>query len=152
MKNAKAVGTLIAGVAACILLAGCTSGATPHESTKTPHAAATAAAKTAHDVDVEPGTSKDKFTGAVKDVTVTSCKPGDGSWGASGTVTNHGSEAADYRIYVSFMSSKPTATVGLLQSDAKNVPAGKSQDWSGSLKIAQPGLTCVLRVERVPHS
>jgi hypothetical protein len=95
----------------------------------------------------QPGSSDDDFVGAAKDVKLESCKLSDGKWKANGTVTNASGADAKYRIYVALNAPGTTDTKAVVQVDAE-VADGKTAKWSAEANVAQPDLTCILRVER----
>ena len=97
------------------------------------------------DVDTPPGTALDGFVGAREDVTLERCEPGAG-WTASGTVTNPGSTAASYRVYVSVLDGE--GTVGLGEVRVADLAGGATEPWQLDLDVAGEGFECVLRVER----
>lgn len=128
-----------------LALAGCASDPEP-EPTPTPTATADAQAQEAViDVTDAPGTGEG-FAGAVADTTVT-CDAGDGTWDVSGVVTNPTDAPADYRIYVSLLNGAGD-TRALTQVDVPDVAPAAPTDWSTSVELDEPDLSCVLRVER----
>jgi hypothetical protein len=86
------------------------------------------------------------FDGARTDVHDTSCAAKDRRWIAAGKVTNPTGAAVRYRIYVSFLDGDTTA--GITETNTGSVAAKATADWKASLKLATPGLRCILRVER----
>ena len=86
------------------------------------------------------------FVGAKDDVHDTKCAPHNGWWTARGKVTNSSTHRARYRIYVSFL--KADTTVGLAQVDVPPMRPHATRVWVTSVKVAQPDLRCILRVER----
>lgn len=106
----------------------------------------TAKPPTVVSVKTQPGTGTG-FEGAKADVKLVDCESAGGSWTATGSVTNPTAAAANYRIYVAFIDAT-SDTRGLVEVDVDALAAGASKDWSGELALAEPDLTCVLRVER----
>jgi hypothetical protein len=110
-------------------------------------AVAPSAPDTSTQIKVEPGTAKDGFVGARSDVSKLTCKKASTDWVAEGIVSNSTKKAADYRIYVSFMSG--TETKGLVEVDVADVEPGVSKDWDVSAALDANDVNCILRVERV---
>jgi hypothetical protein len=149
---------VLAVVAGALLLAGCSGGGDPVETTTivAPTSAPTAS-PSATDAPLEPGNvyvdtvnsqAEGEFVGAATDVTEQSCDAGDGTWVGSGTLTNPTDEAVDYRVWVAFIGPDGD-TVGLVQSNADGVEGGESGGYSASMPYTEEdALTCVLRVER----
>ena len=92
-----------------------------------------------------PGTLKD-FVGARADVSDTTCKTATKGWTASGAVKNPTDQAAQYRIYVSFLDGD--TTTGIAQTDLAKVGANKTAKWTATVGAAGTNLRCILRVER----
>jgi hypothetical protein len=100
------------------------------------------------DVDVGPGLATDGFVGASDDVRLDRCELDGDHWVAAGMVTNLSGAGAGYRIYVAFNPAYSANARGLVQVDFL-IPNGESQMWKAVAWITDPGLECVLRVERV---
>ncbi len=100
------------------------------------------------DVDVGPGLGTDGFIGAREDVQLDRCELDGDHWGAAGLVTNSSGAGAAYRIYVAFNPPHSAAARGLVQVDFL-IPDGETQPWEAIAWITDPGLECVLRVERI---
>jgi hypothetical protein len=100
------------------------------------------------DVDVDPGLGNDDFVGASEDVRLDQCELDGDHWVAAGMVTNSSGAGAGYRIYVAFNPPYSATARGLVQVDFL-IPDGESQTWKAVAWIADPGLECVLRVERI---
>ena len=100
------------------------------------------------DVDVGPGLGTDGFIGAREDVLLDRCELDGDHWVAAGRVTNTSGAGAAYRIYVAFNPPYSTEARGLVQVDLL-IPEGESQPWEAVAWIAEPGLDCILRVERI---
>ena len=101
-----------------------------------------------YDVDVVPGLGTDEFVGAREDVQLDRCELDGDHWVAAGTVTNSSGAAAAYRIYVAFNPPDSADARGMVQADFL-VPDGESQPWEVVARITDPGLECVLQVERI---
>jgi hypothetical protein len=99
-------------------------------------------------VDVGPGLGTDEFVGAREDVYLDRCELDGDHWVAAGTVTNSSGAGAAYRIYVAFNPPGSADARGMVQADFL-IPDGDSQSWEVVAWIADPGLECVLRVERI---
>ncbi len=100
------------------------------------------------DVDVGPGLGTDGYVGARDDVQLDRCELDGDHWVAAGTVTNSTDAGAAYRIYVAFNPPDTATARGLVQVDFL-VPDGDTQPWEAVAWITDPGLECVLRVERI---
>lgn len=90
--------------------------------------------------------SVDGYEGALEDATVEVCAVEEGVMKMGGTVTNPLEDVRQYRIYISAMEG--TETRGVAQVDVEPVEPGATAFWETSLAIADPGLDCLLRVER----
>jgi hypothetical protein len=101
-----------------------------------------------YDVDVVPGLGTDEFVGARDDVQLDRCELDGDHWVAAGTVTNSSGAGAAYRIYVAFNPPGSPDARGMVQADFL-IPDGESQPWEVVAWITDPGLECVLRVERI---
>ena len=101
-----------------------------------------------YDVDVVPGLGTDEFVGAREDVELDRCELDGDHWVASGIVTNSSGVGAAYRIYVAFNPPDSADARGMVQADFL-VPDGESQPWEVVARITDPGLECVLQVERI---
>ena len=101
-----------------------------------------------YDVDVVPGLGTDEFVGAGEDVQLDRCELDGDHWVAAGTVTNASGAAAAYRIYVAFNPPGSPDARGMVQADFL-VPDGASEPWEVVARITDPGLECVLQVERI---
>ena len=86
------------------------------------------------------------YEGAIDDAKVAECSTESGQLKVSGSVTNPLSSTRQYRIYVSAMEKNETR--GVVQIDVDPVEAGATALWAGTLAISDPGITCLLRVER----
>lgn len=86
------------------------------------------------------------YEGALEDATVETCETVDGNLEVAGTVTNPLDDPRQYRIYVSVMEGDETR--GVVQVEVEPVEASVTAFWSASLAIPDPGVTCLLRVER----
>lgn len=95
----------------------------------------------------DPQGSVKGYVGAKSDATVDTCKVENGVLQVKGEVTNPTDKDQQYRIYVSAMKDGNT-TVGVAQVDVPKVAGGKTTDWATILKLSEPNLTCMLRVER----
>lgn len=93
----------------------------------------------------QPG-SLDDFVGALEDAEIQTCSTNGDGLNATGTVTNPEQSTQNYRIYLSALDGSDT--VGLVQIDVADVPAGESADWNARVELGQEDLDCVLRVER----
>ncbi len=133
------------GLVGACAVAGCSGSNGKAASTK-PHRTATTTTAPAFAANTKntPGTLKD-FVGAHSDATDTSCVAGDTGWIATGRVKNPTKNAAQYRIYVSFLDG--VTTVGVAESDVK-APAGAAANWKATVGAAGKDLHCILRVER----
>ena len=100
------------------------------------------------DVDVGPGLGTDEFIGAREDIQLDRCELDGDHWVASGLVTNSSGAGAAYRVYVAFNPPYSTEARGLVQVDLL-IPEGESQPWEAIAWITEPGLECILRVERI---
>ena len=101
------------------------------------------------DVDVGPGLGTDGYVGARDDVQLDRCELAGDHWVAAGTVTNTSGAGAAYRIYVAFNPpDSATRRVGSCRSTS-SIPEGETQAWEAVAWITDPGLECVLRVERI---
>ncbi|HEX4984274.1 MAG TPA: hypothetical protein VFV63_21405 [Ilumatobacteraceae bacterium] len=100
------------------------------------------------DVDVGPGLGTDGFVGAREDVQLDRCELDGDHWVAAGRVTNSSGAGAAYRVYVAFNPPYSTAARGLVQVDLL-IPDAETQPWEAIAWITDPGLECVLRVERI---
>jgi hypothetical protein len=100
------------------------------------------------DVDVGPGLGTDGFVGAREDVQLDRCELDGDHWVAAGRVTNSSGAGAAYRVYVAFNPPYSTAARGLVQVDLL-IPDAETQPWEAVAWITDPGLECVLRVERI---
>jgi hypothetical protein len=100
------------------------------------------------DVDVAPGLGTDGFVGARDDVRLDRCELDGDHWVAAGLVTNSSGAGAAYRIYVAFNPTGSPEARGLVQVDFL-IPEGETQAWEAKAWITDPGLECVLRVERI---
>ena len=94
----------------------------------------------------DPQGSVAGYVGAMQDASLDSCATVDGVLKVSGTVTNPVDEPQQYRIYVSTMEGEDTR--GIVQVDVPVVDAKQSADWETEIALPDPGLTCLLRVER----
>ena len=93
----------------------------------------------------QPG-SLDDFVGALEDAEIQTCSTNGDGLNATGTVTNPEQSAQNYRIHLSALDGSDT--VGLVQIDVADVPAGESADWNAQVELGLEDLDCVLRVER----
>jgi hypothetical protein len=100
------------------------------------------------DVDVDPGLGTDGFVGASDDVRLDRCELDGDHWVAAGMVTNSSGAGAAYRVYVAFNPPYSPTARGLVQVDLL-IPDAQSQTWKAVAWITDPGLECVLRVERI---
>jgi hypothetical protein len=95
--------------------------------------------------DHTPGTLR-HYEGAREDVHDTTCAADGDAWRATGTVTNRTKRDVRYRIYASFLAGD--TTVGIAETAAGPVHAGESASWTARVEVDDPGLRCILRVER----
>lgn len=152
MNKSKAL--IGAAVIAALVFSGCTSNDDDPEeadpsATETVDEGdddTTSGSSSSHiDIDEIPGSLED-FVGAHEDATTDACEAGGSGWIAEGTVTNPTDDAQSYRIYVSARADGNT--VGLVQVDVDDVPAGESGTWEADFDLDEDGLDCLLRVER----
>lgn len=139
MRRVMVVATLVVATA----LAGCNSETAEDSTPSVP------AQEDVLDIVDQPG-SVEGYAGALEDSQVTTCETQDGRLVVEGTVTNPLDSAQDYRIYVSAMAGSDTR--GLVQHDVTDVGPGSTADWAVTIDLSDPGLACVLRVERFPSS
>jgi hypothetical protein len=124
---------------------GDTPGTDASTATETTTAAATS--DYVQDIKTPPGSVAD-IEGARSDVDVTRCEERDGTWQASGTVTNSADDNRSYRVYVAFVDPSAT-TRGLVETQVTDLAAGATSQWSSQLALAATtDARCVLRVER----
>lgn len=144
-RRRRLVGRGIAvGVAAVSLLALSACSSTDDEASPT----TTEAEDFNIDVSVLPGTDTGA-EGARSDVTDDACEDRDGTWVASGTVTNSTDGPRSYRIYTGFVDASGE-TRAVVEAGVGDLQPGESQQWESSAPLG--GLNdvrCVLRVERV---
>ena len=146
MTSTRWTTTLAVGALA-LALTGCTSQDAEPSPSPTPTAEATEQASAGiTDVQDVPG-SGEGFTGALSDLTITTCERGDGGWTVDGTVQNPSEGPVTYRLYMSLLSGG-SDTRALQQVDVGPVEAGEGADWSMTIPVEEDGLTCVPRVER----
>lgn len=137
------LGHITLAAAAMLMLSGCTTGATVP--TPTPSAQETSAgveaetmapdADVPHDVPNDPALRPD--------LTLVGCDAADGGWQATGTLTNSGSEDAEFQVTVFFTNS--TATVLGHGQTTLDIAAGSSADWSVQADFTAPeGTRCVV--------
>lgn len=94
----------------------------------------------------DPQGSVAGYVGAMQDVTMETCETTDGALKVDGTVANPVGEPQQYRIYVSAMEGEDTR--GIVQIDVPTVAGNESTIWATEIALSDPGLTCLLRVER----
>jgi hypothetical protein len=100
------------------------------------------------DVSVLPGTDT-AAEGARADVTDDTCENRDGTWVASGTVTNSADGPRSYRIYAGFVDPSGE-TRAVVEAAVSDLQPGDSQQWESSAPLGGvDDVRCVLRVERV---
>jgi hypothetical protein len=128
--------------------AGEISSAEPTAASEYAEASDTTMAPAYFDVDVDPGLGTDGFVGASEDVRLDQCELDGDHWVAAGMVTNSSGAGAGYRIYVAFNPPYSATARGLVQVDFL-FPDGESQTWKAVAWITDPGLECVVRVERI---
>lgn len=155
--------TMAAAALALALVAGCSSDDGDDEAASTPDTAEVTTGDagedggpdtseggptkkpTVNDVRDSQG-SVEGYEGAMEDATVEKCTTEEGQLQVGGTVTNPLEDVRQYRIYVSAMEG--TETRGVVQVDVEPVEPQATAFWSASLAISDPGLSCLLRVER----
>jgi hypothetical protein len=139
--------TTVAAGALALALTGCTAQDAEPTPSPTPTAEATEPA-TAGVTDVQdvPG-SGEGFTGALSDLTITTCERGDDGWTVEGTVQNPTEGLVTYRLYMSLLTGG-SDTRALQQVDVGPVEAAAGAEWSMTIPVEEDGLTCVPRVER----
>jgi hypothetical protein len=100
------------------------------------------------DVSVLPGTDT-SAEGARADVTDDVCENRDGTWVASGTVTNSADGPRTYRIYSGFVDSSGD-TRAVVEAGVSDLQPGESRQWESVAPLGGlDDVRCVLRVERV---
>jgi hypothetical protein len=140
--------TVSASVPGASVIAGETPSDAPTVDSEYAESSATTMAPAYVDVDVGPGLGTDGFVGAREDVRLDRCELDGDHWVASGLLTNTSGAGAAYRIYVAFNPPYSAAARGLVQVDFL-IPDGETQPWEAVAWITDPGLECVLRVERI---
>lgn len=100
------------------------------------------------DIDNQPG--EGEYEGALDDLAF-ECVGSDGTWSASGTVTNSTDAPAGYRVFISFLDDAgETAALVEADDDLDGLEPGESREWAVSFDSSSASLTCVPRVERRP--
>jgi hypothetical protein len=140
--------TVAVAVPGATVAAGETPTAESMDDSEYPEHIDTTVAPAYVDVDVAPGLGTDGFVGASDDVRLDRCELDGDHWVAAGLVTNTSGAGAAYRIYVAFNPPESPEARGLVQVDFL-IPEGETQAWEAKAWITDPGLECVLRVERI---
>ena len=140
--------TVSGSVPGASVIAGETPSDAPPVASEYEESSGTTMAPAYVDVDVGPGLGTDEFIGAREDIQLDRCELDGDHWVAAGLVTNSSGAGAAYRVYVAFNPPYSTEARGLVQVDLL-IPDGETQPWEAVAWITDPGLECILRVERI---
>ncbi len=125
-------------IAAPLALSACASSkSTPSAS----HSPTTVVTKTT--VPTDPRLSVKNNVAARKDVTLSNCEVTNGSWQASGTVTNSTSATATYTLQITYTNSG--GTVQDVEKTTVTPNAKQTVPWSTTWTSSVPsGINCIL--------
>lgn len=143
MKTPRLIPPLCAvGLALSLSACSAAEGEKPTTPTSTPPAAQVKSTP----LPAVPNMGKD-VQGVAKDVKITECPTNKGEVTAKGTATNSGKAARDISVIVIWLKNNSGDPLGSGIAMLKDVPAGKSANWSVKAKVVDQADRCVLNAQ-----